>query len=352
MTSRQRRLRRNVPSARRLIFFLAALVLAATSASTAPVVAMSGTQDTTSDLNRPGGEDANGLLKEVERDIAANKFRESESRLNAYLKGHPDSPYAHYDLGYIQFRTHNITSSIKELSKSLELNPANAEAHKILALDCSIIGRYDLAETELLEAVRLKPESGEIHYFLARTYYTKGVYPLAKAEFQTAIRLDPSSVKAYSNLGITMEALGDNAESLKNYSRAIELEEQQKHRSEWPYIYLSGFYNRQKNAAQALTYARKAIEVSPRSDAAHFEMAKAYRTQNELQKSADAARKAIAINAEVAEYYYVLGLVLRELGKQKESAEVLAKYAKLQQPSGDKLSTNGEQEPLTIPDPH
>ncbi len=245
-----------------------------------------------------------------------------------------------------------MASSIKELSKSLELNPANAEAHKILALDCSIIGRYDLAETELLEAVRLKPESGEIHYFLARTYYTKGVYPLAKAEFQTAIRLDPSSVKAYSNLGITMEALGDSAGSLKNYSRAIELEEHQKHRSEWPYIYLSGFYNRQKNAAQALTYAHKAIEVSPRSDAAHFEMAKAYRTQNELQKSADAARKAIAINAEVPEYYYVLGLVLRELGKQKESAEVLAKYAKLQQPSGDKLPENGEQEPLTTPDPH
>ena len=108
----------------------------------------------------------------MEREIAANKFQESESRLNDYLKDHPDSSKAHYDLGYIEFRTHNMGSSIKELAKSLELNPANAEAHKILALDCSIIGRYDLAETELIEAARLKPESAEIHYFLARTYYT------------------------------------------------------------------------------------------------------------------------------------------------------------------------------------
>jgi Flp pilus assembly protein TadD len=128
----------------------------------------------------------------VELDIAADKFQESETRLHACLKDHPDSPEAHYDLGYIQFRTHNMGSSIKELSKSLELNPANAEAHKILAVDCSIIGRYDLAEIELLEAPRLKPESGEIHYFLARTYYTRGVYALARSEFQTAIRLDPS----------------------------------------------------------------------------------------------------------------------------------------------------------------
>jgi tetratricopeptide (TPR) repeat protein len=205
----------------------------------------------------------------------------------------------------------------------------------------------------LLEAARLKPESGEIHYFLARTYYTRGVYPLAKTEFQNAIRLDASSVKAYSNLGITMEALGDGAEALKNYTKAIQLEDQQKqHRSEWPYIYLSSFYNRQRNATEALTYARKAMQINPRSDTVYFEMAKAYRMRRELQKSADAARNAIEINPQAPDYYYVLGLVLRELGNQKESAEALAKYAQLQHPSGDVRLEHAVQEPLIAPEPH
>jgi tetratricopeptide (TPR) repeat protein len=354
--SRQRRrkikpARRNVRGVSQLLFFYFLTSLATIGVSTPPVWATPPSQETTVDMKRRGGEDPDGSLREVEQDIAANRLQESESRLQVYLKDHPDSPKAHYDLGYIEFRTHNVGSSIKELSKSLELNPANAEAHKILALDCSIIGRYDLAETELLEAARLKPESGEIHYFLARTYYTRGVYPLAKAEFQTAIRLNPSSVKAYSNLGITMEALGENSEALKNYTRAIELEEQQKHKSEWPYIYLSAFYNRQKNAAQALSYAREAIELNPHSDIAYFELAKACRTQKELQKSAAAARNAIAINAPVPDYYYVLGLVLRELGEQKESAEALAKYAQLQKPSGNTLPEHAEQEPLAAPEP-
>jgi tetratricopeptide (TPR) repeat protein len=123
-------------------------VMAAFAVSTPPVRAIPVSQDTTSDIKRGGGEDSEGPLKEVELDIAADKFQESETRLHACLKDHPDSPEAHYDLGYIQFRTHNMGSSIKELSKSLELNPANAEAHKILAVDCSIIGRYDLAEIE------------------------------------------------------------------------------------------------------------------------------------------------------------------------------------------------------------
>src|SRR4029077_20610134 len=135
------------------------------------------------------------------------------------------------------------------------------------------------------QAVRLDPGSAEIHYFLARTYYTKGVYPLAKEEFETAIRLDSSYVKAYSNLGITMEALGDTTVALKNYLKAIHLEDRQGSKSEWPYIYLSSFYNRQKDAADALAYAQKATEINPASDTAYFELAKAFRTQKQLQKA-------------------------------------------------------------------
>jgi len=58
-------------------------------------------------------------------------------------------------------------------------------------------------------------------------------------------------------------------------------------------LYLSQrFYNRQKNADEALNYARKAVEIHSASDTAYFEMAKAYRTQKQLQKSVDATRSA------------------------------------------------------------
>jgi tetratricopeptide (TPR) repeat protein len=308
-------------------------------------------QQAKSDLRVEGGEDRDSLLDGVEGDINASKFAESEPRLNGYIKDHPDSSRAHYDLGYVQFRTHQIGASIKELSKSLELNPKNAEAHKVLALSCSIIGRYDLAEVELQEAARLKPESAEIHYFLARTYYTRGVYPLAKSEFETSIRLDPSNIKAYSNLGITLEALGDTDAALKNYTTAIQLEDRQEHKSEWPYVYLSSFYNRQKNADEALNYARKAVQINSASDTAYFEMAKAYRTQKQLQKSVDAARSAVAINSRVPDYYYVIGLVLRELGDQQASQEALQKYAQLQQHSNDAVPEHPTEEPLIAPEP-
>jgi len=90
-------------------------------------------QDAKTDVRRHGGEDRDAPLEAVEADIDANKFGETESRLISYLADHPDSSRAYYDLGFVQFRIHKIGLSIKDLSKSLELNPNNAEAHKVLA---------------------------------------------------------------------------------------------------------------------------------------------------------------------------------------------------------------------------
>ena len=309
-------------------------------------------QDVKADPGNSGTRNSDATLEAIENDISANKLQEVEPRLQAYLEDHPESAKAHYDLGYVQFRNHDVRSSIRELSKSLELNSANAEAHKVLGLDCAIVGRYDLAEVELQEAARLTPNSGEIHYFLARTYYTLGVYPLAKTEFETAIRLDPASVKAHSNLGITLEALGDNDGALKNYKQAIQLQQQGPiaAKFEWPYTYLSAFYNRQQNASEALVYAQSAIEINPRSDAAYFELAKAYRTRSELQKAAAAAREAIAISPQ-PQYYYVLAQVLREAGDQKQSAQALEKYAELQKDMDVAQPIRTRQEPFIAVEP-
>jgi tetratricopeptide (TPR) repeat protein len=269
-------------------------------------------------------------LKALEHRIEEGKYEDVVPPLQAYLKDYPKSSRGHYDLGYVLFRIHRIGESIRELSDSLKLDLKNAEAHKILALDCNILGRYDLAEPELETAVRLKPESAEIHYLLGRLYYTKGVYPLARREFEAAIRLDPTYMKAHNNLGLTMEVLGNNEAALKYYSKAAQLDEEQKLNSEWPFVYLSAFYNRQEKSDLALQYARKAASINPKSDLAYFQMAKAYRVLGEWEQCADAARKAVAINSKTPDFFYVLSLALRKLGKSEESQQAMRIFRRLQ----------------------
>src|SRR5215469_8187162 len=176
--------RRTARALQTVLLFVLSLV------SIVPAVPQAAKSAPTGNSDLPAAE-----LQSLESDVAAGRLQQAAPLLRSYLERHPSSYRARYDLGYVLFKKHEVGPSIRELSKSLELDPKNAEAHKILALDCSIIGRYDVAETELQQAVRLKPGSAEIHYFLARTYYTKGVYPLAREEFETAIRLDSLYVK-------------------------------------------------------------------------------------------------------------------------------------------------------------
>ncbi len=274
-------------------------------------------------------ENNTAALESIEALIQAAKYQEALPQIEHYLREYPRSARAHYDLGYAAFRTHDFRASIVSLSKSLALNPGNPAAHKILALDCSLIGRYDLAETELREAVREDAKSAEIHYFLGRLYYTRGVYPLAKQELEEAVRLDPKYMKAYDNLGLTMEVLGDKSAALRNYAIAIRLSDDQQVRSEWPYVNASAYFNRLEQPDKAIGYAQKAAAINPNSDPAYAQMAKAYRMKQQWKECAGAAQKAIAANPHVADYYYMLGVALRKLGDSKGSAAALRSLEKL-----------------------
>lgn len=287
---------------------------------------------------RPDGEVAlspqgasNDDLKLIEDQIRRDQSQAVVPALARYVRDHPDSARAHYDLGYALFRTHDVGSSVKELSRSLELNVNNAEAHKILGLDCTIVGRYDLAETELQQAARLEPDSAEIHYLLGRLYYTRGVYPLAEREFESAIQRNPSYMKAYNNLGLVEEALGKNDEALNNYNTAVRLNQEQGLKSAWPYEYLSAFYNRQQQPQRAMEYAHQALAINPRSDLAYFQIAKALESRGEWHDCAEAVQKAIADNSRTPSYYYLLSVALRKLGKVDESRAALETFEKLQQ---------------------
>ncbi len=265
-------------------------------------------------------------LKPLENLIQQGQYQQAKPGLERYLKDHDGSAKAHYDLGYVYFRTHQIGGAVRELSRSLQLNVKDAQAHKILALVCTFVGRYDLAEVELQAAAQLEPKSPEIHYFLGRVYYTRQVFAMAKQQFETAIQLDPGYMKAYNNLGLVMETLGKNDEAVKDYTTAAQMNEAQHLNSPLPFEYLSAHYNRMRQPDLAIDFADKALEIDSQCDLAYYDLAKAFQIQNEWQKAADSVQKAIAINSSTAEYFYLLSKALRKLGKVPESEAALKKF--------------------------
>jgi tetratricopeptide (TPR) repeat protein len=322
---------------------LVLLVIPAISRSSPPGPPLVNTEKTST-----AAKDDLGQLLRFEQSIRDGKLHEVEPLLRDYLKAHPKSARAYYDLGYVCFRTHDLTASVEALARSLELEVNNAEAHKILGLDLTMIGRYDEAQLEMEQAVRLKPDSAEIHYFLGRIHYTRNAFPLAKHEFEEAIRLDPSYMKAYDNLGLTMEGAGDDKAALASYAKAIALMKQQGLKSEWPYINVCAMYNRLKKPAQALEYCQKAIELNPKSAQAFFETARVHMEGENWEAAAKALQSAIENNPRFPRYHYVLSTVYRKIGKREESEREMEAFRKLSEetapriPQGIKGGTRGE----------
>lgn len=277
----------------------------------------------------PGPKDDPKQIRIFESYIRQERFDEVEPLLRRYVRERPDSWLGFYQLGYVLFRERRIGESVKALSRSLQLNLENAEAHKILGLNLTILGKYDEAQVELEQAGRLMPDSAEMHYYLGRIYYTKNVLPLAKRAFKEALRLDPTYMKAYDNLGLTLEALGDDEGAVENFRKAAELNERHKLKSPWPYINTCALYNRKRDPQTALPVCLQAIEQDPLSDAAHFETARAYMALKEWDHAAQSLERAIEAEPRTARYHLVLSTVYRRLGRAEDAQKALESFQKL-----------------------
>ncbi len=268
-----------------------------------------------------------------EQYIADGKFAEVEPLLRAYLGGHPKSSWAWYALGYSLYAQRKIGESIRALSESLQLDINNPNAHKVMGRNLMIIGRFDAARLEFQQGAKLDPKSPEMPYNLGKLCSIEDNWAEAKEQFELAIRLDPSYMEAYDGLGFAMEALGDDAAAIANYKKAIELSEARRAKFSSPYVNMSALSNRTGNPEAALAYARKALEVNPKSDRALYQMAKAYEYQGNFPAGVDALNQAIAINSRSSSYFYVLGTLYRKLGKPDESRKAMESFSKLDRES-------------------
>jgi tetratricopeptide (TPR) repeat protein len=265
--------------------------------------------------------------------IKDTKWTEVEPLLIKYVEERPKSSWGWYALGYTYFAQKKIGESIKALSKSLQLDLKNAEAHKILGRNLMIIGRFDAAQIEFEQAIRYKPDSAESHFNLGKLFSVQDNWDPARKAFEAALQIDSSYVEALDGLGFALEALGDDAGAVAKYEEAIRLNQARGGQFAAAHVNLSAFYNRTGNPAKAFEYAKKAIELDPKSDRAWFQRARADEREGRLNDAVAALNTAITYNPRASSYYYVLAGVYRQLGWMDDSKTALEMFKKLDQES-------------------
>jgi tetratricopeptide (TPR) repeat protein len=281
------------------------------------------------------GEDDPAQVEQFEGYIRDSRFKEVEPLLTAYVQERPKSSWGWYALGYSLFAQQKVGDSIQALAKSLRLNVRNAEAHKILGRDLMIIGRFDAAQLEFEQGIRYSPDSAEMHYNLGKLYSMQDNWAPARKEFEQALRLNPAYVEDLDALGLAQEALGDDAGAVASYEKAIALNDEHKGSFSPAHVNLSAYYNRTGDTVKATEFARKALELDPKSDRAWFQLAKAQERQSKLNDAVESLVQAISINSRASSYYYVLSNIYRRLGKKEESRKAMEMFTQLDRESND-----------------
>ena len=121
----------------------------------------------------------------------------------------------------------------------------------------------------------------------------------------------------------------------RSIEKAIALNAARKGSFAPPHVNLSAYYNRTGDPEKALEYARKAIELDPKSDRAWFQKGRADERRGSLDDAVAALNQAIALNPRASSYYYVLAGVYRRLGWTDDSRKALEMFKRLEQESSE-----------------
>jgi len=169
----------------------------------------------------------------------------------------------------------------------IEARPANADAHNILGVTLSALGKSDDAITSLRRAIKLNAQAPSYHANLGEILRQNNRLDEAEQALEAAVRLDPQNAQALNNLGI------------------IRYE--------------------QRRFKEAVDFYRQALAVRPQMSEALNNLGNAHRMTGDIDAAINAYQEALTIRANYPEAYNNLGTLLQQDKKIEEAEHALRK---------------------------
>jgi tetratricopeptide (TPR) repeat protein len=247
--------------------------------------------------------------------INLSRFHDAAGALRTYIAAHPRSDDAAYLLAYVSFRENKPRESLEQYTQAARLKTPTADDLKIVALDYVLLRDYADAAHYLEVALKMDPHNIEARYHLGRVRYQQNRFDDAIAAFQEVLQSDPDNAKAQDNLGLSLEAKNRVAEAIVAYQKAIAIDKAATVHGEQPYLNLGILLIKSNQASDAVPLLTTATQINPKSAKAHYELARALFSTNQLEQSQREVQESIRLDPSDSPPHYLLGRIYHSLGK-------------------------------------
>jgi tetratricopeptide (TPR) repeat protein len=232
----------------------------------------------------------------------------------------------HLALGQAQLLARRPADALASLDRIPPEDPHYVQALKVRAKALYFLRRDAEAEETLKRAAAQAPSDAEIPYDLGRMLYQQRRHVEAAESFRRAIALDAGAYKAWDNLGLAYEALGDTARAQQHYLKALDLVHRDHPGYDVVYTNFAELLIKLGNYERAFDLAAEAAQRNPEEPRNLFVAGKALVRLERSDLSLPWFEQAIALNPDYPEPYYLIAQAYRQLGRTEDAVRALEAF--------------------------
>ena len=229
-------------------------------------------------------------------------------------------------LGQAQLLARHPADALATLERVRDQDAEYVPALKVRAKALYLLHRDPEAEEALQRAAVRAPADAEVPYDLGRIYYQQGRHAEAADSFRKALALDPLAYRAWDNLGLAAEALGDVAQAQQHYLKALSLVYKDHPGYDVVYANFADLLIKLGNAQRAFDLAAEAAQRNPGEPRNFFLAGKALVQLDRSDVSVKWFQQAITLDPDYPDPHYQLSQAYRKLGRTEDAGRELQAF--------------------------
>jgi len=265
--------------------------------------------------------------------VKAHDYARAETLLAGEIERNPQSHVLLTMVASIFFLHGKYLNCAVALKKAEALAPLADRDRFTLALTYILMNHRDWARPELEKLANADPRSPLYPYWLGRIDYDAMQFKAAEANLQKSLKLDAKFMKAYDNLGLTYEALGQYDDAIRVYQQAILVNRSEPAPSPWPPLNLGTLLVKLERLPEAKVYLEESLKYDSGFPKAHFQMGLLLEKEKKDDTACKELLEAVHQDPSYPEPHYLLGRIYTRHGNRLKADVEWQTFQKLKQES-------------------